>query len=150
MSLRSALDAVTAKTISSVAGMTVDNCKSVDESVFAYIQSTDGAPDYCAIIEYGGFGANTGAREFRSTTLSWNITVNYYHMIRSDEDYTVPYEQCVSFVDTIISSVSSDPKLGGSVMAASIRSGGNPIPYRRGSFWYIMVDVVIGVTDNIT
>lgn len=135
--------------INEFTGLTTDNCKAMDESVFDYIQTTDGAPDYCVVVDPGGFLA-LNEREFRSSSINWRYFINYYHEIYNDGNYMDSYNNGLQFIDDLILKVSRDPTLGRTVLIASVQAGGTPIPYARGAHRYVMHDVEIRILENIS
>lgn len=135
--------------INEFAGLTSDNCKAIDESVFDYIQTTDGAPLYCVVVDPGGF-FSLREREFQSSSIYWRYFINYYHEIPGDGDYIDAFNNGLQFVDDLILKVSRDPRLGRQVMFATIEAGGTPIPYARGSHRYVLHDVEIRILENVS
>lgn len=125
-----------------------NNCKAIDETVFDYIQTTNGAPDHCVIVDYGGFIASR-EREFVSSSIYWRYYVNYFHRIPNDGTYFQAYLKGMQFVDDLIEKISKDPTLSRTVMIANVESGGSPIPYGRGSHRYVMHDAEIRILENI-
>lgn len=150
MSLQSVLTATTNKLISSVPGMTANNCKVSDEAVFLSPQGnpSNGAP--CCIVEYGGF-TDTGQRsEFRSSIVRWSILINGFFMILDQQSYMTPITASKAFVDNVISAFATDPTLGGAVTGVKVTAGTPPLTYRRGNYNYVLVALTISAVENIS
>lgn len=128
---------------------TENNCKVIDEEVFRYIETIDDSPDYCVIIDFGG-ARPWGQREFASTTLQYDIYVNFYHIVPGDDNYINAYTNGIKFTDALISYISKNPDLGLTVPGSTILAIGAPIPFARGNKWYVMIDARVGVVDNIS
>lgn len=127
---------------------TTGNCKVIDEEAFRFTETTEGSPDYCVIIDFGGTRP-FGQREFASSSMDYDIYANFYHLVPGSDNYLDAYLKGIDFVDDFIRYVSEWPRLNAQVPGARILGAGTPIPYHRGTHWYVMMDVRVGVVDNI-
>ena len=150
MSLNTTLTAVRNKMLSSVPGMTGNNCKIADESFFAYIQNnpSDGAAG--CLIDYGGLSDSGQRSEFRSTIVRWSILINGFFMLLNQDSTQTPLTAARTFVDNVLSAFSSDPTIGGTVTGVKVVSGTPPLTYRRGNYNYILVAITISAVENIS
>lgn len=128
---------------------TVDNCDVLDEEVFRKIETSSATPDYGVIVDFGG-ARPFGQAEFASQTMEYDVYVNFYHLVPGNDEYLTAYTVGVAFLDAFVLYISQWPMLNGQVSGARILGLGSPVPYHRGTHWYVMMDARVGVIENIS
>lgn len=152
MGIQTALSGIQNAIINNFSGFTTNNCSIGDEAIFNYIQTVDGAPDKCCMIEFNGF-RSADKSEFRSATIRWSIVVNAFFsvLMPTDPDYVTPLANGRAFIDNLILMCAQNPTLDGTVMMAKVSGGDPPMSYRRGTnYEYVLFVAEIEVTDNIS
>ena len=125
------------------------NVQVIDEEVFRNIETSEDPPDYGFIIDFGG-SRPFGAREFASSSMEYDVYANFYHLVPGNDEYMTAYTVGIAFLDAFVLYISQWPMLGGQVSGARILGMGTPVPYHRGTQWYVMMDARVGVIENIS